>query len=333
MRKIVGSGLTFAQSNPESDVKATFSVNPQTIEVVRFFMTGDLAFYAAALGKENMSGSWCWLCTLSKKEWGTAQHAHGKDWTFEKMADIIAKTEMGDLPNTPANRKGCTSKPLFDAIPIQNYVCPVLHIGIGIGNKILSSTLDWVDKRVEPISEEEEKARGEFYEGEIDKDILINQFSTWTDTMGVDLATKQEEYSNLQAWRAERDEMTQKFVRTVIERKEIDATMKQWKGEIKLLEESRDFEKLMISNHKKLQWQRKAHLESLRRKRGKLSSPVCQQIEAILRIHGIERASHHGGELNGMAIRSLMTKANLIFSDIRNCLHAVEQSELRCPDS
>ena len=102
LKQIVGTGLTFARSGPDDcDIEATFSISPKNIQTVRVFITGDLAFYAAALGKESMASSWCWLCKLSKKEWNTYPHEVGDKWTFHDMAQIIeniANNNLADIP-------------------------------------------------------------------------------------------------------------------------------------------------------------------------------------------------------------------------------------------
>ena len=48
-------------------------------------MTGDLAYYAAVLGKPNMAGQWCTWCDLSKKEWIDVEHQKGNLWTLSLM--------------------------------------------------------------------------------------------------------------------------------------------------------------------------------------------------------------------------------------------------------
>ena len=43
---------------------------------------------------------------------------------------------------------------LFDSIPIENYICSLLHAEIGIGNKIMDSFYSWITKDIEPLSNE-----------------------------------------------------------------------------------------------------------------------------------------------------------------------------------
>ena len=44
---------------------------------------------------------------------------------------------------------------LFDSIPIENYIFSLLHVEIGVGNKILESFYNWISKYIEPLSKEE----------------------------------------------------------------------------------------------------------------------------------------------------------------------------------
>ena len=46
---------------------------------IRFFMTGDLAYYYVCVGKVNMSGKWCHWCDLGMKQRETDGHEKGND--------------------------------------------------------------------------------------------------------------------------------------------------------------------------------------------------------------------------------------------------------------
>ena len=102
-------------------------------------MTGDLAFYAACLGKLNASGIWCSWCNLSFKEWEKKGHERGDNWTLTKMNDIRERIYNKELRNTASNRKGIQKLTLFGCIDIISYIYPILHSEIGIGNFILNS--------------------------------------------------------------------------------------------------------------------------------------------------------------------------------------------------
>jgi hypothetical protein len=49
---------------------------------IRFFIAGDMAFYAVCLGK-NSATHWCHLCQLASKVWQQLNHKLGELWTVE----------------------------------------------------------------------------------------------------------------------------------------------------------------------------------------------------------------------------------------------------------
>jgi hypothetical protein len=51
----------------------------------RHFIVGDLKFYAQMLGRENMTGSWCMWCKMSRKELKSLQYDNADAWTIEKL--------------------------------------------------------------------------------------------------------------------------------------------------------------------------------------------------------------------------------------------------------
>ena len=52
-------------------------------------------------------------------------------------------------------KKGCVLPMLFDSILIENYIFSLLHVEIGIGNKIIESFYRWISTYIEPLSKEE----------------------------------------------------------------------------------------------------------------------------------------------------------------------------------
>ena len=47
------------------------------------------------------------------------------------------------------------SKPWWDFILVENYVIPLLHLRIGIGNDLLQSFRDWVSEEIECLDKQE----------------------------------------------------------------------------------------------------------------------------------------------------------------------------------
>jgi hypothetical protein len=89
-----------------------------------------------------MSGHWCPWCKLAPAEWSVENQEPGEKWTIKKLTLLREELEEAARNNvtlTPSTVKGCSEKPLLDAVPIEDYAIPVLHKLIGMGNRLISS--------------------------------------------------------------------------------------------------------------------------------------------------------------------------------------------------
>jgi hypothetical protein len=118
------------------------------------FITGDLAFLSTLLGKENMSMAWCQWCRLSKLERSGKDHERGELWLINNIIQLCERVEQNLLTVSPENKRGCTEKPLLDAVPIENYIVPALHILIGVENALVNAVLEFVEEQIERLPEE-----------------------------------------------------------------------------------------------------------------------------------------------------------------------------------
>jgi hypothetical protein len=116
---------------------------------MRTLIAGDLSFFATILGKENMSGSWCTRCMLSKAQWNDSAHLPGELWTVDKIYEIHENVAENGMPEIPENIKGCKDKPLFNSVPICNFVIPILHIIIRIGNALVDCIFELIEECIE----------------------------------------------------------------------------------------------------------------------------------------------------------------------------------------
>jgi len=114
----------------------------------------DLAFYATILGKEIISSEWCTWCKLSKSGWTHAGHHLGECWTLDAMQELRQELALGNL-NDADNMKVYTELPLFDSVPIEKHIVPVLHLLIGVGNNLLESLLEWIYEQIEKLTHHE----------------------------------------------------------------------------------------------------------------------------------------------------------------------------------
>ena len=80
----------------------------------------------------------------------------------------------GMVEDIPSNRRGVVDLPLFSDVQPSQYVFPILHTEIGLGNSLLKSFFKWVDYRVEQVSEEEVERRNELASTTRDYDEYIS---------------------------------------------------------------------------------------------------------------------------------------------------------------
>ena len=123
------------------------------------YFTGDLAYYADILGKPNSSPHWCHLCNLSHKEWNDVRNLKkGKLWCINTMQQTYETYKQQEQATKPAV-KGIKNAMHFPNISPQMFVCPPLHILIGLVNKVWSEMMEWVNDDLENIEDAETNER------------------------------------------------------------------------------------------------------------------------------------------------------------------------------
>lgn len=132
-----------------------------TFPEINLYIVGDLAFYAMVLGRESMSGHHCYLCKLSAKEYADQFCERGVAWTYDEMKRLAKDLEDRRNNNDKAEVvNGIKEEPWWDFIPLENFIVPLLHCLIGVGNDILSHLREWISEEIEYISAEEKETRG-----------------------------------------------------------------------------------------------------------------------------------------------------------------------------
>ncbi len=58
------------------------------------------------------------------------------------------------MPEEPEHLRGCPKLPLFDSVPIENYIVPVLHILIGVGSTLVNAVFEFADEHIERLPEQ-----------------------------------------------------------------------------------------------------------------------------------------------------------------------------------
>jgi hypothetical protein len=286
---------------------------------IRLFMTGDMAFYACALGKVNMSGIWCTWCKLSSEEWGDVGHEKGEMWTKEAMDEIRERIYGGTLADEPGNRRGCVEIGLFDDVEVSQYIFPVLHAEIGLGNYLLKSFFEWVDFKIEEVSEEERNSKNDFEVIMLEMEDAEKRLDEWNIRYGYELNTMRIEMGRYVEYRGRRDAVTNSFLVPLQQRKEIDEIVKTMKDRINVLKKEKSNLNEDVKLKRKIHNSMKVRLEEYRKKRGK-KGEIRKKLELKLREYGIDRPSYHGGDLTGVKVKVLLQKIDIIFDEFHNII-------------
>ena len=78
---------------------------------VEIWMSGDLLFFAMALGKESYAPHWCTYCDTLSALWKKEVSIEGQPWTLEKLNKHLKRLESGELNKRNADeRKGVSSE-------------------------------------------------------------------------------------------------------------------------------------------------------------------------------------------------------------------------------
>ena len=285
---------------------------------VRILMCGDLAFFAAVLGKVNMSGKWCVWCQLGPTEWGVSGHNNGEEWTIEKMNDLRCQIVRNEVVDTPGNKKSIVEKILIDAIPVDHIIFSLLHAKIGVGNKVLDSFLEWVDYRVETLSQQEIEARDAYQLALIDQKEAVSNRDSWLNQYGAELAGYRTERKHISDLVKERDDQN-KLILSNIVRKELNAQSKTLTLQINVLVKTRNEVDAIVIAQNKIVKAKKRDTDNFRSTRG-IHTPVRMMVENCLRKYNIDRAKYHGGQLEGTTVMRLFQNAESIFGEMKQHL-------------
>ena len=129
----------------------SLNVTPGHISITEVFVTGDLAFQAMALGKESMAGHHCMQCKASRQQFTDSCEL----WNMKELMRCGEDAERKKRRSIAR----CKKKPWWPFIPLSNYMIPLLHCEIGIGNQLLDKLWAIINKLIACYSLGEEGIR------------------------------------------------------------------------------------------------------------------------------------------------------------------------------
>jgi hypothetical protein len=138
-----------------------------SINGFKVYITGDLALYAALLGKPNFAALWCTWCDARKSWFGVKDMLEGTvKWTCEKLCEAKSIFDQ-QTARSNKNYKGVLSDQLLDIEP-EDFIFPVLHVQMGIINKTLSHLVAWFEKHVEKLADGHAETCTNLFKAEMD---------------------------------------------------------------------------------------------------------------------------------------------------------------------
>jgi len=278
---------------------------------IKLFATGDLAWYAEALGKPNMAGDHCALCQWrclkgSRKANPRKQY---QVWnTMDQLKECFNKLEAGELDRTDKSQEcGVVATPLIDAIEPPDYITPLLHCVTLFMNTPFKYLHRWIWYRVEGVSMELIHARDELTLLAIDKD------SRWDEKL------ESEEY--LQLMYAELEAVSPE-VHLVFDDKEHQAEYEQQKAIVAVAEEAVDEAELAYQTAAGAVRKAAAKVNKLesRKAHGRAHQSVWAMVENKLKEFKVYCSAYHGGDLEGNQCRQLMKDSPAIMAAIKDLL-------------
>ena len=135
--------------NPNHDKIHCWTV----IQCFKVVIAGDLSFFATSTGRDGHSHCRCVYCDSSYQAWNDNNSHPPTTMTLSHLhyyADMYSKSKVPKKIDT----KGVVMRPLIEIDP-QRYIVPLLHLSIGIVNKLWSSFLMFLDEFVEKLSLDE----------------------------------------------------------------------------------------------------------------------------------------------------------------------------------
>ena len=149
----------------------TASIDNHQISVDNLYVTGDLEFLVILLGKEFSSPKWCFKYKLNLKIWLEHEHKIGEYWTTIALR-LVSESDCREL-----SQIGVKEAPIWEFVELQNYICPVLHNQINLGNNVLYNLLDYGNEYIEKLSSKEIIARNllSVIDASIDEKITLRQ--------------------------------------------------------------------------------------------------------------------------------------------------------------
>jgi len=293
----------------ESDLGTMHQEEDNLIDpiVIEQFMAGDLAWESFCLGKEAAASSWCIYCKLSPSAWSAPGHTKGEVW------DIDGLQEMADSNAKGAKRLGVKRRPYFPWIPVENYILPVLHLCIGLGNNVIDYFGHLVEWTLTKLSDEERGWKNRVVA--LDRELIQQKRDAVNEWKA---STRGKQRTALMALRRNRAQTVGLLPNETEELAELDA-------EFTALGKARD--ELKSERKNLMEKIEKAH-ESRRKPPKEVTRTWYLLMERIYRDCGVKREDYHKRKFSGRPLKEIMRKSEKIFTEAKQMLREFKDDSI-----
>jgi len=218
-------------------------------------------------------------------------------------------------------KKGIVSKPIIDFIEPRDYIFPQLHFEIGAVNNVLDALRAFIEEQVEVLSNEERECRNTKIIADVALEKAKDNLSRFNSDQLKFYRLERIELNN----RLKDRSLTQESRNEIMEQKE---EMDYWVSTL-----TADLERLKkdVSTRREIFSAASKALKAIQQKKDKSDTPTVATMENIFLQYEISPAKYHGGKLNGVDCREVMTKAKVLFRDIKSLLLSISHPN-RCSD-
>jgi hypothetical protein len=272
---------------------------------VKLFATGDLAWFAEALGKPNMSGDHCCLCRWrcrkqTTQEAGKANpRKEATPWlTMQQLKSHFNMLEDGTLDRANKSEEcGVVAPPLIDAIEPPNYITPLLHCVTLFINTPFKYLHRWIWYRVEGVSIHLIHARDELALAAIAKD------KHWEEKL-------------------EAEEHLQLMYSKLEGLDDDDGEYLLQKAVVQVAEEAVDEADINHETAVAAVWKASAKVNRMeaQKSHGRAHQDVWMAVENRLKELKVYSSAYHGGDMEGNQCRELVKQAPTIMGAVKDVL-------------
>ena len=296
---IISLKYSTGYSNEEFETKIQFpeTINSERIHPVQVWtviqsfkvvVAGDLSFFATSTGRDGHSHVRCVYCDSSSQSWNDNTSPAPNKMTLSKLQQLAKLRSMSKCPKK-IDSKGVVMYPLFNVEP-EYYIVPLLHLLIGVVNKLWTSLLFFLDEFVERITLRESDLKMKVEQCKADLRELDDEF----DILTVNKQMACEEYA-------------------ISNCSDVYSTINSYRDRIKKIKESK------TKQNKELR-QLKTNLVSEREKRKGNAMGIENLLYLILDESTIKKQHFHGGAMNGVCCRRLLDNLDIVFEKINKLI-------------